>query len=453
MKDNKKWYRVYFNRNWQVGATPDQPARVNVYLVSLDQDSSTAAIQLEYSASASWTSAKWNAAPPADLLAGLEMACCQFAADLHKLVAALGVPGPNKFSFQHHLPNGSNGFLQLVPVNTESWRVNNLAEFGAFGARALRLAIVTLLKTKIRIARALGMADQARTVDMLNRINTRAQKGEVAHGGHPMGLSPAISGAFFGDRGLREQLIARVTQHRLAQQVVQGSVIWSGEFGSAVGCTLHGENFDGYEHEFGIARVLACLKEALFQRLPAEEAVLWPERFLAAVRPNADLSKVWAEFVIWLLNHPEQGLIAHVDEEFCDFHSTPPTRSTEQHRVFGAIVALLREGCSDNGSWGRAASDAFRVLHGLRDQHRALALRCAAQIAQYVSHKPAEADINGLDFFAVNFIVTSAVEAYATRWASGCGHDGPDAEELYPRLYICAANKLLELLSAASASL
>ena len=56
-----------------------------------------------------------------------------------------------------------------------------------------------------------------------------------------------------------------------------------------------------YETEIGIPMTLGRLEERIFENLPLESAVEWPERFLAAVPVGRDLGRVPWQFLHWLL--------------------------------------------------------------------------------------------------------------------------------------------------------
>jgi len=110
--------------------------------------------------------------------------------------------------------------------------------------------------------------------------------------------------AFHGEPGLKELYLARVVTHREADELVQG-IGWEDGKGCAIGCTLEVYSHAQYEIELGVPRVLAHLQDRIFEGLPRADAMLWPERFLDAIEPGADLSDVWPEFAIWLLVDPD----------------------------------------------------------------------------------------------------------------------------------------------------
>src|SRR3990167_8252221 len=121
---------------------------------------------------------------------------------------------------------------------------------------------------------------------------------------------------------LKNMILAEVVGHRKADRIVQG-IYGSGdgkEFkGWAVGCSIHSLNVklkknyeladhSVYEKELGIPKELAYLEDVLFEEMSVEESKIWPEKFLKAINPGADLSKIVAQFVIWEFEDKKKGL-------------------------------------------------------------------------------------------------------------------------------------------------
>ena len=114
--------------------------------------------------------------------------------------------------------------------------------------------------------------------------------------------------AYHGDPAIKEKYLARVEAHRLADEILQGFGYWFDGKGCAVGCTLHGDDHGDYESELGIPEPIARLEDVIFEGLPVELARAWPSRFLAAIKPSADLSQVADRFCYWLLTSPSMRL-------------------------------------------------------------------------------------------------------------------------------------------------
>jgi hypothetical protein len=113
-------------------------------------------------------------------------------------------------------------------------------------------------------------------------------------------MSSATLIAYHNDHALKASLLAKMAKHREADELVKG-VYWSGGKGCAVGCLLESSDHGLYESRFGIPQVLARLEDEFFEGLTNAKAQLWPERFLSAIQPGADLSRVGWQFIYWNL--------------------------------------------------------------------------------------------------------------------------------------------------------
>lgn len=127
--------------------------------------------------------------------------------------------------------------------------------------------------------------------------------------------------AYLGDKKLKKAILAEVVKHRKADQIVQGTYgqengIWKG---CAVGCSIHSLNIKlkkdfstsdhfVYESQLGIPKELAQIEDSLFEEMSVKDSKIWPERFLKAINPGADLSKVVAQWVIWEFEDKKVGL-------------------------------------------------------------------------------------------------------------------------------------------------
>ena len=110
--------------------------------------------------------------------------------------------------------------------------------------------------------------------------------------------------AYHGKPALKAKYLSRVRQHREADELIKGQY-WQNGKGCAVGCTLE-ERYNedkhmAYETDLGIPVALARLEDSIFEGLQDSEAKLWPERFLSAIQPGADLSGVADQFVVLLM--------------------------------------------------------------------------------------------------------------------------------------------------------
>jgi hypothetical protein len=116
--------------------------------------------------------------------------------------------------------------------------------------------------------------------------------------------------AYHNNAKLKKSVVATMAKHRKADNLLQGYAYWKDGKGCAVGCLIEGSDHGEYETRFGIPRILARLEDRIFEGLPVKEARKWPERFLSAIKPGADLSSVWPKVAVFMLNK-EHGVLQY----------------------------------------------------------------------------------------------------------------------------------------------
>jgi hypothetical protein len=118
--------------------------------------------------------------------------------------------------------------------------------------------------------------------------------------------------AYNGDKKVKSKILKQLLAHAKADEIIKGKY-WEGGKGCAVGCTIHSSDHAEYEPRFGVPQMLARLEDRIFEGLPNAEAKQWPIKFMSAIAPGADLSRVGWKFQYWLLtaeklnpgiNHP-----------------------------------------------------------------------------------------------------------------------------------------------------
>ena len=123
--------------------------------------------------------------------------------------------------------------------------------------------------------------------------------------------------AYHGKPALKAKYLSRVRRHREADELIKGQY-WQHGKGCAVGCTLEGRfvtgGHDAYETDLGIPVALAHIEDNIFENLPNAAAHLWPERFLDAIRPGADLTGVADKFMLAVLVDDQHGVWQVADE-------------------------------------------------------------------------------------------------------------------------------------------
>jgi hypothetical protein len=154
--------------------------------------------------------------------------------------------------------------------------------------------------------------------------------------------------AFHNDPEVKEKYLSRVRAHAAADELIKGTY-WQEGRGCAVGCTVHSSDHSAYERELGIPEWLARVEDRIFEGLPLSRAKLWPEQFLTAIQPGADLDKVKNPFLIFIL---ESALGNFNNKKFPDVK-----------KAVDRVIELLRVGGSseDFTAAARAAWEAARA--------------------------------------------------------------------------------------------
>jgi hypothetical protein len=226
--------------------------------------------------------------------------------------------------------------------------------------------------------------------------------------------------AYNGDRKLKAKLISQIRAHRKAEQLIKGSY-WIGNGsgkGCAVGCLTHEAGGGHKKYEiWGIYEELAHLEDAIFEGLAEKQAQEWPERFLKAIKPGADLSLVWPRFAVRLLSDEKWGMTVLAKD------------NTECLAAVRGVCALYEREISGNlpsvAEWEKAAREA----------------RAAGEARAAV-----EAWAAGEAWAAVEAWAAGAARAAGEAWAAGAARA---AVEAWAAHWILCADWLIELLAAA----
>jgi hypothetical protein len=115
--------------------------------------------------------------------------------------------------------------------------------------------------------------------------------------------------AFLGDQAVKDKYVARIREEAKAGRLKQHrSLDWWNHPSS---CTIGGAYMHwhtSYPQLLGIPEALSYVQDEIFLGLP-KGAKEWPEQFLSAIKPGADLSQVFPQFAAWLLDDPAEGVI------------------------------------------------------------------------------------------------------------------------------------------------
>jgi len=177
-----------------------------------------------------------------------------------------------------------------------------------------------------------------------------------------------------------------------------------------------------YEILFGIPRVLAYLKGAIFEGLPNDLAQNWLIRFIEAINVGADLSTIWRDFALWLLVDPTDGVIKYTQT------------GSDIHRVIMKVANLYRDGYTkkqikDAADFAYAAS--YAAFSADSYNAAAHAYHAAAAVAAHDAS------------YAAYAAAAAAVAAHDASYAASAAYNSDAA---YDTAYIKMSNKFIELL-------
>ena len=236
--------------------------------------------------------------------------------------------------------------------------------------------------------------------------------------------------AFHDDHSIKEKYLARVKAHREADNLIRGTG-WEDGKGCAIGCTLESYDHSRYPIEIGIPTWLAYLEDKMFECLPLDEAMHWPERFLDAINVGSDLDKIKRPFLIFML----ESVLEKFDHE--KFHNVKI--SVEE------VITLLSDPISTVEDFISARNTADAAAAAASYAARAAAYAADAAAAAYAEDdaayaaRAAYAAANAAAYAAADYPAAYAAAAYAaTAYAAAYA---VAADE-----YIKLADKLIELI-------
>jgi hypothetical protein len=186
----------------------------------------------------------------------------------------------------------------------------------------------------------------------------------------------------------KAQAVASMKAHQSADQITQG-VYWEDGKGCAVGCMIHDfrpgseNNHKLFPELFGIPEEIARLTDAIFEKLPNEDAKQFPLTFIEAIPEGADLGLVATRFKRFLLTE-----IVQFDRE-----ADPEVAAA----VDGVIGLLDRQIAGDDPS----------------GEERSAAESAAWSAAEYAAESAAESAAEYAARYATRYAAESAARAAA----------------------------------------
>ena len=169
--------------------------------------------------------------------------------------------------------------------------------------------------------------------------------------------------SYKNDPKLKKMLVTEIRKHRKADQIIRGTYGTgsNGDWkGCAVGCSIHSLNkklgkdlptndHTVYETELGIPEWLARLEDILFENLPQEEAVLWPEQFAQAIPVGVNLEPIKWHFCSFLLKENIERVLT------LDIGESLKTQVVDTIRG----VLAVHEEAIETGNWNESVAAAW----------------------------------------------------------------------------------------------
>ena len=237
--------------------------------------------------------------------------------------------------------------------------------------------------------------------------------------------------AYHNDAAVKTAIMAQLAAHRAADEIVQGQY-WENGKGCAVGCTIHGSDHMEYEPRFGVPVMLARLEDRIFEGLSNGKASAWPERFMGAIKPGQDLSRVGWHFLHWLLT-----------DETVNPGINHPTVKDAVKRCADVLATLKVGETADESAAKSAASAAWSAAKSAASaaesaaRSAASAARSAASAAESAARSAASAAES-----AASAARSAASAAESAAWSAA-------ESAAWSAAYTRMSDKLIELIEAA----
>jgi len=250
---------------------------------------------------------------------------------------------------------------------------------------------------------------------------------------------------FHGDKNLKRKMIAEVKRHQVHDQIIKGSYeksVGDRFRGCKVGCSIHSLNLiqhttystdshAAYETGFGISRVIARLSDRILEGLPADDSMKFPLEFWKAVPVGVDVSKVWKQFLVWMLIDETDGVIKY-------------SKSEEQKQSILNVANLITKSLTKKVS-AQEFKNVRWAAYIFKQKYTYAAYAAAAATATYAAAAAYAAADDAATYAA------DAADAAADADADAAADADADADAAAARknMYQKMKNKLLQLLKQA----
>jgi hypothetical protein len=254
--------------------------------------------------------------------------------------------------------------------------------------------------------------------------------------------------AFHGDTSIKAKYLKRVMAHQKADEIIHGKY-WENGKGCAVGCTIHASTHGSFETELGIPIMLARLEDTLFEGQTNGKAKTFPARFLRAIRPSADLSRVGWTFLNWLLTEELAGRehpLVKKEIKACADVLIPLTKGESvDARAAAYSASAARAAYAADAAADAAYADAAYAADSAA--YSAARAARAAYAAAYAADSAADSAADAA-YSAAYSADSAAYAAYSAAYAADSAADSA-ADAAYSAAYSAAASAADAAYSAA----
>ena len=163
--------------------------------------------------------------------------------------------------------------------------------------------------------------------------------------------------AYHGKQEVKDIYVNRMQAHMDADELIRGTGFENGK-GCAVGCTLNNYSHTQFESELGVPEEIARLLDSLHEGTSSE---VWPTlslRFLDAIKPGADLTKLPNHINLFILNRNKVRMadLKDLDGEVRRVVIAAIDKCIELHT--SELAGVIVESAARSAAWSAAESAA-----------------------------------------------------------------------------------------------
>jgi hypothetical protein len=165
--------------------------------------------------------------------------------------------------------------------------------------------------------------------------------------------------SFHGHQSLKADVIARVTAHAIADEIIKGRY-WEDGKGCFIGCVLHSDKHSEFETRYGIPTWMAKLCDVIFEGLPNGEAKKFAVEFWEAAPIGVDLNPLQHQFAVFVQRENlERVQSLDIAEALKTEVIGVIRRVMELHAKEFAAESAAKEFAAESAAWSAAESAAW----------------------------------------------------------------------------------------------